>query len=116
MNDEDLLKVAEHNNWDAGRLEEIKEGIARGDEESIKAAQEFNKQMAMFYAAGDDGSYDFKELEEKIASTATTIEELDALKEQYALSDETYAKSMTGLFYSAANAATSLEELDEIKQ
>jgi hypothetical protein len=72
--------------------------------------------MNKFMAAGDVGKYSIAEAEEKIASTATSIEELDALTEQYSLSTETYAKAITGLFADAANEAESLEELDELKQ
>ena len=116
MANEDLMAVAEYNGWDEAKLKEIQEGVAAGNEDAIKQAQEFNRQMNMFYEQGDAGTYDFGELEEKIASTAGSIEELDALTKEYALSEETYAKAITGLFYSAAAEAESITELNDLKK
>jgi hypothetical protein len=70
--------------------------------------------MEIFYAAGKAGEYDIGEAEEQIASTATSIEELDELTQKYSLSAETYGKAITGLFTSAAAEAESLEELEAL--
>jgi division protein CdvB (Snf7/Vps24/ESCRT-III family) len=91
-------------------------GIQNGEDSAMEQMKVFSSQMNKFMAAGDEGLYDVSAAEEKIASIATSIEELDQLTEQYSLSEATYAKAITGLFASAANEAKSLTELDELKK
>ncbi len=116
MNNDYLKDVAEYNGWDEDTLNAMLEGIKNGDDAAMEQMKVFAGEMNKFMAAGDEGLYDVSAAEEKIASIATSIEELDALTEQYSLSQETYAKAITGLFASAASEAQSLEELDELKQ
>jgi hypothetical protein len=116
MNNDYLKDVAEYNGWDEETLNQMLEGIKNGDDDAMNQMKVFAGEMNKFMAAGDEGLYDVSAAEEKIASIATSIEELDELTAQYGLSTETYAKAITGLFASAANEAENLEELDELKQ
>lgn len=116
MNSEHLKDVAEYNGWTEETLNEMLEGIKNGEDAAMEQMKVFSSEMNKFMAAGDEGLYDVSAAEEKIASTATSIEELDALTEQYSLSAETYGKAITGLFSGAAAEAESLDELANIMQ
>ena len=116
MNNDYLKDVAEYNGWDEATLQSMLDGIAAGDDAAMNQMKTFANEMNKFMVAGDEGLYDVSAAEEKIASLATSIEELDELTAEYSLSNETYAKAITGLFASAANEAKDLEELDELKQ
>lgn len=116
LGSDDLMAVAEYCNYTEEQLTQMQENVKAGNEDAIKEAQEFNRQMNIFMAAGANGDYNISEAEEQIASTATSIEELDALTEKYQLSAETYSKAISGLFADAAAGAKTLEELDEVKK
>ena len=116
LGSDDLMAVAEYCNYTEEQLTQMQENVKAGNEDAIKEAQEFNRQMNIFMAAGANGDYNISEAEEQIASTATSIEELDALTEKYQLSAETYSKAISGLFADAAAGAETLEELDAVKK
>ena len=116
LGSDDLMAVAEYCNYTEEQLTQMQENVKAGNEDAIKEAQEFNRQMNIFMAAGANGDYNISEAEEQIASTATSIEELDALTEKYQLSAETYGKAISGLFADAAAGAETLEELDAVKK
>ena len=88
--------------------------VASGDEQAIKAAEERFK--AMYNGIGDFMGEDFEanqqELDEMMASTATSIEELNSLWENGSVvTEEAYDKQLNVL----AMQATSLEELQRIQ-
>lgn len=97
LDSDSLMDVAAYHGWSEERIQEIKEGLARGEDASMEAAKELSGLMNKFMVEGNEGTYDVAEAEERIASMATSIEELDQLTQQYGLSAETYNKAWAGL-------------------
>lgn len=115
VQDSEYLKdVAEYNGWTEEAMNDMLEGIKNGEDSAMEQMKLFSEQMNKFMAAGDSGLYDVSAAEEKIASMATSIEELDELTREYQLSTETVGKAMTGLFASAAAEAQTIDELNSL--
>ena len=95
-------------------IADYNKAVADNDEQAIKAAEERFK--AMYSGIGDFMGEDFEanqqELDEMMASTATSIEELNSLWENGSVvTEEAYDKQLNVL----AMQATSLEELQRIQ-
>ena len=100
-----------YNNFDEDRINQIKKDIEDGKDAGFESLKEMSRQANIFMAAGDAGEYDISAAEEKIASTAESLQELKDLQAEFELSDSTYGKAAIGLYADAANEAESIYDL-----
>jgi hypothetical protein len=106
--DESLMEVAKAMNYDEAMIQEM---IDSGNYEGL---QKLAKNVDTYMQEGLAGAYDSTELQEKMAATATNVNELNQMMYDGLITDtEVYQKQLTALTMDGIINAQNLQELQD---